>query len=67
MWTELAYAIALTDFWMRIRRAGADESRRSLIVLLKIVADAAVDDAFGARRLESEIRHEVEKLMGEAG
>lgn len=44
MWLELAYAIALTDFWQRIRRSGDARSREAMIALLEVVSVAAVDD-----------------------
>lgn len=37
MWTELAYAIALTDYWLRIRRASSATSKVALITLIAVL------------------------------
>lgn len=44
MWTEIAYAVALTDYWMKIRRMGPDASRHAFITILQIWERAAIFD-----------------------
>lgn len=50
MWTELAYAIALEDYWMRIRRSGRIRSREALFILLALWASHSIADFIIASR-----------------